>query len=144
MMMTQIGLTVFHYDHEHDIYRATAYTFHLRPQALGDINQSFIFKASSLNFLCKHNFDYNKVRTHCLCSCLNFDTTLPGGTKEHIFTQYKMNQHPPSVHIDNLNYSTDYNAVFSYAGQNTFRSLQLPQFLYHFTGWSKRAYLYKV
>lgn len=60
--MTQIGLTMFKYERELDTYIATGYTFHLCPQVFGDVNQSFIFQASTLRFLCRHNFDFNKVR----------------------------------------------------------------------------------
>ncbi|KAJ2952915.1 hypothetical protein O0L34_g7283 [Tuta absoluta] len=60
MIMTQVGLTMFQYDREHDSYIATGYTFHLCPQVFGDIDQSFIFQASTLQFLCRHNFDFNK------------------------------------------------------------------------------------
>ncbi|XP_049867483.1 pre-piRNA 3'-exonuclease trimmer-like [Pectinophora gossypiella] len=60
MIMTQVGLTFFQYDRDHDTYVATGYTFHLCPQVVGDIDQSFIFQASTLNFLCRHNFDFNK------------------------------------------------------------------------------------
>ncbi|PZC81702.1 hypothetical protein B5X24_HaOG212146 [Helicoverpa armigera] len=60
MIMTQVGLTMFQYNRDLDSYTATGYTFHLCPQVFGDIDQSFIFQASTLNFLCKHNFDFNK------------------------------------------------------------------------------------
>ncbi|CAB3228579.1 unnamed protein product [Arctia plantaginis] len=60
MMMTQVGLTMFQYERDLDTYIATAYTFHLCPQSFGDLDQSFIFIASSLKFLCRHNFDFNK------------------------------------------------------------------------------------
>lgn len=61
MIMTQIGLTMFQYERDMDTYVAKGYTFHLCPQVYGDIDQSFIFQASTLQFLCKHNFDFNKV-----------------------------------------------------------------------------------
>lgn len=61
MIMTQVGLTMFQYDRDLDTYVAKGYTFHLCPQVFGDIDQSFIFQASTLKFLCKHNFDFNKV-----------------------------------------------------------------------------------
>lgn len=60
MKMMQVGLTMFQYDRELDAYLATGYTFHLCPQLIGRINQSLIFQASTLKFLCKHNFDFNK------------------------------------------------------------------------------------
>ncbi|XP_045445397.1 pre-piRNA 3'-exonuclease trimmer-like [Melitaea cinxia] len=60
MIMTQVGLTMFQYERKLDNYIAVGYTFHLCPQNLGDIDQSFIFQASTLKFLCKHNFDFNK------------------------------------------------------------------------------------
>ncbi|CAG9783910.1 unnamed protein product [Diatraea saccharalis] len=60
MVMTQIGLTMFQYDRDIDTYVAVGYTFHLCPQVVADIDQSFIFQASTLKFLCKHNFDFNK------------------------------------------------------------------------------------
>ncbi|XP_026724655.1 pre-piRNA 3'-exonuclease trimmer-like isoform X2 [Trichoplusia ni] len=60
MIMTQVGLTMFEYDRDTDSYTATGYTFHLCPQVVADIDQSFIFQASTLNFLCQHKFDFNK------------------------------------------------------------------------------------
>ncbi|XP_073943737.1 pre-piRNA 3'-exonuclease trimmer-like isoform X3 [Choristoneura fumiferana] len=60
MIMTQVGLTMFQYDRDHDTYVATGYTFHLCPQIFGDVDQSFIFQASTLKFLCRHNFNFNK------------------------------------------------------------------------------------
>lgn len=59
--MTQVGLTMFQYDRNQDTYVGVGYTFHLCPQQFADIDQNFIFQASTLNFLCKHNFDFNKV-----------------------------------------------------------------------------------
>lgn len=61
MIMTQVGLTMFQYERDLDTYLAKGYTFHLCPQEFGDIDQSFIFQASTLKFLCRHNFDFNKV-----------------------------------------------------------------------------------
>ncbi|XP_050344681.1 pre-piRNA 3'-exonuclease trimmer-like isoform X2 [Nymphalis io] len=60
MIITQFGLTMFQYEREQDSYTAVGYTFHLCPQAFGDIDQSFIFQASTLRFLCKHKFNFNK------------------------------------------------------------------------------------
>ncbi|XP_068629732.1 pre-piRNA 3'-exonuclease trimmer-like [Battus philenor] len=60
MMMLQVGLTMFHYDRVNDDYNAIGYTFHLCPQSVGDIDQSFMFQASTLKFLCRHNFNFNK------------------------------------------------------------------------------------
>lgn len=60
MIMTQIGLTMFQYDRELDTYIASGYTFHLSPQVVGDIDQSFIFQASTLKFLRRHKFNFNK------------------------------------------------------------------------------------
>ncbi|XP_052737403.1 pre-piRNA 3'-exonuclease trimmer [Bicyclus anynana] len=60
MIMTQVGLTMFQYDREQDSYIAVGYTFHLCPQVVADIDQSFIFQASTLQFLCRHNFNFNK------------------------------------------------------------------------------------
>lgn len=62
MIISQVGLTMFQYDRDKDGYNAIGYTFHLCPQVLGDIDQSFIFQASTLKFLCKHNFNFNQVR----------------------------------------------------------------------------------
>lgn len=63
MIMAQVGLTMFQFERDSDRYVATGYTFHLCPQDFVDVNQSFIFQASTLKFLCKHNFDFNKVPT---------------------------------------------------------------------------------
>lgn len=60
MIMTQIGLTMFQYERDLDMYVAVGYTFHLCPQMFGNVHQSFVFQASTLKFLCKHKFDFNK------------------------------------------------------------------------------------
>ncbi|XP_045784102.1 pre-piRNA 3'-exonuclease trimmer-like [Maniola jurtina] len=60
MIMTQVGLTMFQYDRDHDSYIAVGYTFHLCPQVVADIDQMFIFQASTLKFLCRYNFNFNK------------------------------------------------------------------------------------
>ncbi|XP_059057054.1 pre-piRNA 3'-exonuclease trimmer-like isoform X2 [Achroia grisella] len=60
IIMTQVGLTMFQYERDLDTYVAVGYTFHLCPQMVGDVHQSFVFQASTLNFLCKHKFDFNK------------------------------------------------------------------------------------
>ncbi|CAK1545211.1 unnamed protein product [Leptosia nina] len=60
ILMTQVGLTMFQYNRDLDKYDAIGYTFHLCPQAFGDVDQFFIFQASTLQFLCKHKFDFNK------------------------------------------------------------------------------------
>ncbi|XP_053625964.2 pre-piRNA 3'-exonuclease trimmer-like isoform X2 [Plodia interpunctella] len=60
MIMTQVGLTIYQYERDLDTYVANGYTFHLCPQVFGNIDQSFIFQASTLKFLCKHKFNFNK------------------------------------------------------------------------------------
>ncbi|XP_041977252.1 pre-piRNA 3'-exonuclease trimmer-like [Aricia agestis] len=60
MVITQVGLTLFQYNRDLENYTATVYTFHLCPQVVGEIDQSFTFHASSLQFLCRHNFNFNK------------------------------------------------------------------------------------
>lgn len=69
MIMTQVGLTMFQYERDWDRYVATGYTFHLCPQDFGDLDQSFIFQASTLKFLCRHNFNFNKVISHTIYLC---------------------------------------------------------------------------
>lgn len=60
LIMTQVGLTMFSYQKERDKYIAKSYTFYLCPQYFGDIDQSFVFVASTLKFLRRHRFDFNK------------------------------------------------------------------------------------
>ncbi|KAH9635299.1 hypothetical protein HF086_017865 [Spodoptera exigua] len=60
LIMTQVGLTIFEYQKDRDTYMAKSYTFYLCPQSFADIDQCFIFQASTLKFLRTHHFDFNK------------------------------------------------------------------------------------
>lgn len=58
--MFQVGLTCFMYDRDRNMYKGTAYTFHLRTQHFQNIDQSFVLQASAVDFFRKNNFDFNK------------------------------------------------------------------------------------
>ncbi|XP_022820149.1 pre-piRNA 3'-exonuclease trimmer-like [Spodoptera litura] len=60
LIMTQVGLTMFEYHRDRDRYIAKSYTFYLCPQSFSEIDQSFVFLASTLKFLRRHHFDFNK------------------------------------------------------------------------------------
>lgn len=61
-IVLQFGLSTFHYNRDLNQYDANAYKFHVFPRSFGeDIDPKFLSQASSFEFLCKFNFDFNKV-----------------------------------------------------------------------------------
>lgn len=58
----QIGISAFTFDAENNSYLADVYTFYVFPKKFHSINSLFVFQSSSLQFLCCHNFDFNKVQ----------------------------------------------------------------------------------
>lgn len=61
IVITQIGLSLFHHNIEKNAYTSSTYTFHLTPQTVGTINQLCTFEASVFDFLEKNKFDFNKA-----------------------------------------------------------------------------------
>ncbi|XP_015760232.1 PREDICTED: poly(A)-specific ribonuclease PARN-like domain-containing protein 1 [Acropora digitifera] len=60
-LITQFGLTAFVQSQEDpNKYVAHAFNFFLYPHSFGPIDCRFLSQASSLEFLCQHNFDFNK------------------------------------------------------------------------------------
>lgn len=60
-IILQFGLSAFHYDRETNLYAADVYNFYLFPHSFGSIDSRFLCQASSLEFLCQNNFNFNKV-----------------------------------------------------------------------------------
>ncbi|XP_077996074.1 poly(A)-specific ribonuclease PNLDC1-like isoform X2 [Glandiceps talaboti] len=56
----QFGLSAFVKHPDHNKYEAYTYNFYLFPIACSTVDVLFSCQASSLEFLCRHNFDFNK------------------------------------------------------------------------------------
>jgi hypothetical protein len=66
-IITQIGLSLFVQD-DHLNYSAHTYNFYVCPRSCASLDERFVCQASSLEFLARHSFDFNKVQ--------NFFTTI--------------------------------------------------------------------
>nr|CAD7204608.1 unnamed protein product [Timema douglasi] len=59
-IVLQIGLTSFRFCRQGNAYVSTTYNFHVFPRSFFSLDNSFSCQASSLEFLSRHNFDFNK------------------------------------------------------------------------------------
>nr|CAD7595996.1 unnamed protein product [Timema genevievae] len=59
-IVLQIGLTSFRFCRQGNAYVSTTYNFHIFPRSFFSLDNSFLCQASSLEFLSRHNFDFNK------------------------------------------------------------------------------------
>ena len=59
-IISQIGLSVFKHQPEKNTFHARSYNFWISPAAVGSVDEYFVCQASSLEFLKRHNFDFNK------------------------------------------------------------------------------------
>lgn len=57
----QVGLTAFAFKPDENEFVGKVYTFYTYPRSFFSIDRSFQCQSSSLQFLCDHNFDFNKV-----------------------------------------------------------------------------------
>ncbi|XP_064619923.1 poly(A)-specific ribonuclease PNLDC1-like [Lineus longissimus] len=58
---SQMGVSVFiNQKQQKTKYTSHTFNIYLIPQSFGPVDQRFLCQASSLEFLCKHNFDFNK------------------------------------------------------------------------------------
>jgi len=58
--LLQIGLTTFCGNKETNRYQSQTFQFYLFPKSFGSYDQRLSVQASSIQFLCKHKFDFNK------------------------------------------------------------------------------------
>ncbi|XP_067136887.1 poly(A)-specific ribonuclease PNLDC1-like [Centruroides vittatus] len=56
----QFGLTVFCNEKEENKYRAQTFVFYIRSHSICSIDHCFSFQTSCLQFLCDHEFNFNK------------------------------------------------------------------------------------
>jgi hypothetical protein len=66
-IVMEAGITTFRYVQDQNMYEANEYTFYLFPRSFSSIDSKFMCQASCLEFLCQHNFDFNKVRNITCC-----------------------------------------------------------------------------
>lgn len=59
--LTQIGLSAFRRHPTKNCYEVKTFVFYIRPYLCGDIDKRFMCQASCIDFLCRYDFDFNKV-----------------------------------------------------------------------------------
>ncbi|PSN35310.1 Pre-piRNA 3'-exonuclease trimmer [Blattella germanica] len=59
-VVMEIGITTFQFVQEENKYLSNKYTFYIFPRSFSSIDSRFMCQASSLEFLCQNNFDFNK------------------------------------------------------------------------------------
>ena len=57
----QFGMAIYVYDDKNKTYKTNIYSFYTYPQTFYKSDSVVHFQTSSVEFLCKHNFDFNKV-----------------------------------------------------------------------------------
>ncbi|XP_003726420.1 pre-piRNA 3'-exonuclease trimmer [Strongylocentrotus purpuratus] len=57
----QLGVSAFVKVPNTNTYEAHTYNFHLFPRSISSLDARFTCQASSIEFLCKHNFNFNKL-----------------------------------------------------------------------------------
>ncbi|KAK7871876.1 hypothetical protein R5R35_006456 [Gryllus longicercus] len=60
-MIMQVGMTAFAYDREGQKYTAYSFSIPIFPRTCSSVDRKFLCQASSFEFLCHYNFDFNKV-----------------------------------------------------------------------------------
>ncbi|XP_021916008.1 pre-piRNA 3'-exonuclease trimmer-like isoform X2 [Zootermopsis nevadensis] len=59
-IIMQIGICTFRFVQDKNKYEASRYTFYIFPKSFASVDNKFMCQASSLEFLCQHDFDFNK------------------------------------------------------------------------------------
>ncbi|XP_026806349.1 pre-piRNA 3'-exonuclease trimmer-like isoform X1 [Rhopalosiphum maidis] len=57
----QLGIAIYVYDADHRTFNMSAYSFYTYPQTFYKSDSVVNFQTSCVEFLCKHNFDFNKL-----------------------------------------------------------------------------------
>jgi len=57
----QLGIAIYVYDADHRTFNMSTYSFYTYPQTFYKSDSVVNFQTSCVEFLCKHNFDFNKV-----------------------------------------------------------------------------------
>ena len=60
-MIVQFGIATFRHVPFENTYETECFNVYLFPQSIPLKNKKISWQVTSLNFLCKHNFDFNKV-----------------------------------------------------------------------------------
>ncbi|XP_069669243.1 pre-piRNA 3'-exonuclease trimmer-like isoform X3 [Periplaneta americana] len=61
-LVMEVGITTFRCIEDEYKFEANRYTFYIFPRSFASVDNKFMCQASSLEFLCQNNFDFNKVR----------------------------------------------------------------------------------
>jgi len=59
-VISQFGLAIFEHDTNTNTYFARNYNFYICPRSFASVDDRFVCQASSLEFLIRYNFDFNK------------------------------------------------------------------------------------
>ncbi|XP_022182122.1 pre-piRNA 3'-exonuclease trimmer-like isoform X1 [Myzus persicae] len=57
----QLGIAIYNYDAENKTFKTSTYTFYTYPQTFYKSDSVVNFQTSCVEFLCKYNFDFNKL-----------------------------------------------------------------------------------
>ncbi|XP_063228329.1 pre-piRNA 3'-exonuclease trimmer-like isoform X3 [Bacillus rossius redtenbacheri] len=60
-IIIQMGLTAFRFHRDENKYVASTYNFYVFPKPFASVDMKFVMQSSSVEFLCLHGFDFNKV-----------------------------------------------------------------------------------
>lgn len=63
-IMSQFGLSLFKHNSSKNQYEVKTYNFFLFPRSFASVDDRFVCQASSLEFLMRYNFDFNKFIYH--------------------------------------------------------------------------------
>ncbi len=65
-------MSTFRLEKDSNLYTCETFNFFVCPRSFGPVNESFVCQPSSLEFLAKHGFDFNKVVSpRCISVALN-------------------------------------------------------------------------
>ncbi|XP_043507730.1 pre-piRNA 3'-exonuclease trimmer-like isoform X2 [Frieseomelitta varia] len=65
--IVQFGIATFHHVPSENVYKTECFNFYLFPKSIPLKNRKISWQVTSLNFLCKHNFDFNKFLNDGIC-----------------------------------------------------------------------------
>ncbi|KOX76046.1 Poly(A)-specific ribonuclease PARN-like domain-containing protein 1 [Melipona quadrifasciata] len=65
--IVQFGIATFHHIPFENAYETKCFNFYLFPKSVPLQNRKLSWQVTSLNFLCKHNFDFNKFLNDGIC-----------------------------------------------------------------------------
>ena len=59
-IISQLGLSIFQHQAASNTFEARTYNIYISPRSLASVDETFVCSASSLEFLMRYKFDFNK------------------------------------------------------------------------------------